>query len=71
MIWGVVPGRGKGLYVQTDSRIHPGFSYVGSGVLSLVVKELWHEVDESRPPSTEVKNEWCLISAAHMCVFMP
>ena len=41
---------------------------MGSGVHSQVVKELWHEVVESSPSSTEVRKEWCCISAPHVCL---
>jgi len=39
-----------------------------SGILSQMIKDLWHEVDELPPYSTEVKNEWCHISTPHVCL---
>jgi len=48
--------------VQNGSLAHPASYPVGTGALSLGVKRLVRETDNSSPSSAEVNNEWSYTS---------
>jgi hypothetical protein len=41
---------------------------VGTAVISQGVKKLVHKGDQLTPPTVEVRNEWCCISAPSTCL---
>jgi hypothetical protein len=63
---GSIPGKGNKLFFATGSRhalgdIHPPIQCV-TGSISLGIKRVGCETDQSSPSSTEVKNAWSYTS---------
>ena len=49
--------------VQTGSKTHPAFYKIGTGVLSLWLKQPYREADHPNPFSVRVMNVWSYTSS--------